>query len=243
MARRSKLANQVQKAIRGEYGTQVKLPLDPFEGFRDKSEPIKVGSGAVSQMTRDPEQEKLDRQRAPRGGFGQTNPGAALTDKLAAEVAAKAAEKKPPIKLNVAPPRSRKSLALERMGVGVHPGTLASLGIPTFIDRRTPEMKAADAARMRGPEPDLDHLKNENAIPATAPHPTGEPRSDEDRIAGLTEQIKRDMKVLAGPKEYYSSKGDREFYEERIRSNRQTISHLEQKRVPAGSPRGGEWTK
>jgi hypothetical protein len=144
---RNKLENQIQKGLR-EGGH--KLPDDPFQGFRDP-ESIKVTSGSVSQMTRDPEQEKLDRQRAPRGGFGQKNPGSVLTDQMAAEVAKSSGEKKLPIKLGVAPPRSKKSLTLEQMGVGVHPGTLASLGIPTYVDRRTPEMKAADAARMSAP--------------------------------------------------------------------------------------------
>lgn len=42
-------------------------------------------------------------------------------------------------------------------------------------------------------------------------------RSVEDRLAGVTEQIRRDLAVLKGPPQYVS---EREFYEQRIASMR-----------------------
>jgi len=57
-------------------------------------------------------------------------------------------------------------------------------------------------------------------------------RTVEDRIAGLTEQIRRDLAVLAGPPQYC---GEREFYEERIRGCRETAAAL-QKQLDNASP-------
>ena len=61
-------------------------------------------------------------------------------------------------------------------------------------------------------------------------------RTTEDRIAGLTEQIRRDLAVLAGlgPATYCP---DRAFYEERVRGCRETAAAL-QKQLDNASPTG-----
>jgi len=47
------------------------------------------------------------------------------------------------------------------------------------------------------------------------------------RILDLTQQIKRDMAVLAGPPAYFAGKDDRAFYESRIAGCRADILRLE----------------
>jgi hypothetical protein len=159
-----------------------------------------------------------------------------------------------------------------------------SEGIPIYrIGRRTPngidwfegasslkEAKArlagakADAVKApEGPAPNLDHLRRENAIPATPPKPNAEPTPVDETVA---ERIRYQEDVAK------SLKDSRKAFRERHKDNPDMLRKFEngmkqaqrvarnerialdikhdvtgQKRVPAAggapNPRGGEWTK
>jgi len=97
-----------------------------------------------------------------------------------------------------------------------------------------------DTSKLPNPltAPDLDHLRRENAIPATPPKPNAEPRGDES----LTAKQWRQQEDRDDIENQERDEADHRF-RENVPSGGGGGGGVGQKRVPAGQATGGRWTR